>query len=219
MGKSVAASLSALGTCEKAVVVGPGPSAAYGIAVARELGLLDKSSAVVVADSAYYIARKLKVKPKVIVTDFDGIRPVDLLEAATSAAVVAHVHGDNAEAALALLSSLAKKASTLVVTSQVGGMPPIVGVHGFTDGDRAFVVAARIAAKAVALVGMDFIQEPPVAKSGRNRALVGKAKRELGLRLLETMACKYAEERELINLSMRNFRCAKRLLPKLRPSA
>ncbi|WP_457550319.1 6-hydroxymethylpterin diphosphokinase MptE-like protein [Archaeoglobus sp.] len=66
--------------------------------------------------------------------------------------IVLHAHGDNIE----LLKEIVPKLGRFVATTQV---EPINGVYnfcGFTDGDRAVMIAKHFKARSIRLVGFDF---------------------------------------------------------------
>jgi len=81
-----------------------------------------------------------------VFTDLDSLWPPVEPEAAYRWVLV-HVHGDNA------LWALAGAPRGSVYTNQAVCVPPVLGVGGFTDGDRPVVFALSLGAEEVALYG------------------------------------------------------------------
>jgi len=133
------------------VVFGAGPSLVEDL-----LGFLPskfRDEAVVVsADGATNYLLSKGVRPSVVVTDLDG-GAEGLFEASRRGAVTfVHSHGDNVRA---LESMVLAFEGPVVGTTQV---EPLFNVHcfgGFTDGDRAVVLAQEFGASAIVLAGMD----------------------------------------------------------------
>ena len=92
------------------------------------------------------------VIPHIHVTDGEeGWRMLKRLED-EGCIIVLHAHGDNIE----LLKEIVPKLKRFVATTQV---EPINGVYnfcGFTDGDRAVMIAKHFKARSIRLVGFDF---------------------------------------------------------------
>ena len=66
--------------------------------------------------------------------------------------LVLHAHGDNIDRVKAVVPKL----SRFVATTQVKPFDRVYNFFGFTDGDRAVLIAKRLGAKSVKLVGFDF---------------------------------------------------------------
>lgn len=127
---------------------------------------------VIAADGATSVLlHSLGRVPDLIVTDLDG-DVVDQLSAnAQGAVAVVHAHGDNVEATQRYVPRFQ---GLLAPTTQVA---PFEGVHnygGFTDGDRAVLLACHFGARRVHLLGFDF--NTPRPKAGRD---VGTKRRKL----------------------------------------
>ncbi len=121
------------------------------------------SEVVIAADSALRPLHDLHVRPGVVVTDLDGEEEL-LLEASEQGVVmVVHAHGDNMEAMMRLVPLLA---GPIVGTCQVMPPPPLVNYGGYTDGDRAVLLALAQSAIQVRLVGFDL--DDPVRKEGKS---------------------------------------------------
>ncbi|MCE5297251.1 MAG: DUF115 domain-containing protein [Euryarchaeota archaeon] len=111
------------------------------------------------------------VQPDMFVTDLDGPLEADILSNLKGAVAVLHAHGDNRS----LIARSAKEFRGKVVLSTQS--KPFDGVNnfgGFTDGDRAVMMARTFGAKSITLIGFDF--ENPVTKTGADK---GVKKRKL----------------------------------------
>ncbi len=133
------------------VVVGAGPSVRRLPKVRGEL----EGRVVYAADGACEALLRVGIVPDVVVTDLDGRVEFLLMAVEEGAVPVVHAHGDNVERLARWVPVLAD--AGVLGTCQVD--PPcrdVVNPGGFTDGDRAVVLAARRGARRVLTVGMDF---------------------------------------------------------------
>jgi len=125
---------------------------------------------VALADSA--LARALSLgleRADIFVTDLDGIGESlqTVHELSKLAEVVSvHLHGDNLSWAWKPLRVLMSYGKKILPTSQVRDFWKVRRVGGFTDGDRAVILALLAGAKRVRLVGMNF-RIPPLPNSTR----------------------------------------------------
>ncbi|MDG6221555.1 MAG: DUF115 domain-containing protein, partial [Candidatus Thermoplasmatota archaeon] len=125
------------------------------------LSSLTEEKVLIAADSALKTLVESDVFPGVVVTDLDGDEKL-LLEASQRGAVmVVHAHGDNVQRLVELVPKLE---GPVVGTCQVMPPPPLVNWGGYTDGDRAALMALENRAAKIVLAGFDF--EKPVAKEG-----------------------------------------------------
>jgi uncharacterized Rossmann fold enzyme len=69
-----------------------------------------------------------------------------------SRACFLHVHGDNIVAA----SRILRRNPWIIPTSQVYCLPPVLGVGGYTDGDRALIIAMLFRPRRITGIGFDF---------------------------------------------------------------
>ena len=116
----------------------------------------------VCADGATSKVLSLGLLPDLIVTDLDG-RPEDQVFASEEGAVtVVHAHGDNIPA---LRKFVPRLKGQVAGSAQSGDQGAVKCYGGFTDGDRAVILARHFGAKRIRLLGFDFDQ--PAAKSGR----------------------------------------------------
>ena len=118
----------------------------------------------VAADTAVELFEGLGFLPELIVSDLDG--PIDLILKLNSpeggdVPLVIHAHGDNIEK---LEEVCPKLTGRVMGTCQCRPEEGIYNFGGFTDGDRAFLIADNFAASSIGLVGFDF--DNPVEKPG-----------------------------------------------------
>ncbi|WP_457614451.1 6-hydroxymethylpterin diphosphokinase MptE-like protein [Methanopyrus sp.] len=134
---------------EEVIVVGAGPSITELPRIIRKL----EEGVIYAADGACKALLELGIVPDVVVTDLDGPKEYLLMSSECGSITVVHAHGDN----VAELAELVPALVRILGTCQVE--PPCDLIHnfgGFTDGDRAVVMAARLGAERVLTVGMDF---------------------------------------------------------------
>ncbi|MEM4139338.1 MAG: 6-hydroxymethylpterin diphosphokinase MptE-like protein, partial [Sulfolobaceae archaeon] len=102
---------------------------------------------IIAADGASnYLANKLGILPDIVVTDLDGIEKFY-----RGILYIIHAHGDNIHLLLRL-----GRLDNAVVTAQVEPFGKLKLYGGFTDGDRAVVIAYRFGASRIRIYGMDF---------------------------------------------------------------
>ena len=101
--------------------------------------------------------------PDIIVTDLDG-DIADLMSAnAQGAVLIIHAHGDNMDA---LRKYVPRFSGLVMATTQVRPFGHLYNFGGFTDGDRAVILAKHLGAINIQLVGFDF--DTPRPKEGRS---------------------------------------------------
>ena len=108
-------------------------------------------SDLLVADGALRACLERGTIPEFIVTDFDGYIPDLIWASKHGSKVIAHSHGDN----LAAVYRHSSHFRPICVTSTY----PSTGTScwgGFTDGDRALMMALSLGCKSVQLIGFDF---------------------------------------------------------------
>lgn len=118
---------------------------------------------IIAADGATTKLRELGIVPEIVVTDLDGDVEDQLEANAKGAICVIHAHGDNIDA----IREWTKRFNGKVAGS-TQSMPfgPLHNYGGFTDGDRAALLAQHFHARAITLVGFDF--DRPKAKPGKD---------------------------------------------------
>lgn len=129
----------------------------------EELSSANLSGTVIAADGAtsalMHVAGRV---PDIIVTDLDGDVADQLAASAQGAIVVIHAHGDNMDA---LRRYVPRFQGKIVGTTQSRPFGRLHNFGGFTDGDRAVLMARHLGAT-VRLIGFDF--ETPRPKEGRD---------------------------------------------------
>lgn len=115
---------------------------------------------VAVADSAYRRSVGFGLRRvDMLVTDLDGLNPIHTTISSLSrlvGLVSVHLHGDNLRNAWQAIELFKHAGVKVLPTCQVGRGLRVQRVNGFTDGDRAVMLALLAGAKSILLVGMDF---------------------------------------------------------------
>ncbi len=123
----------------------------------------DLSGAVIAADGAtsalLHVAGRV---PDVIVTDLDGDVADQISANSQGAVVIIHAHGDNVDAMKRYVPRMPGK---VMGTTQSKPFGRLHNFGGFTDGDRAVLMARHLGAP-VRLLGFDF--DKPRLKEGRD---------------------------------------------------
>ncbi|MFQ6051881.1 MAG: 6-hydroxymethylpterin diphosphokinase MptE-like protein [Candidatus Hydrothermarchaeota archaeon] len=124
--------------------------------------------------------------PNLIVTDLDGAFE-DLLKANMSGVpLMVHAHGDNMDR----IGTLVPRFTNVIGTTQGIPFGKLHNFGGFTDGDRAFMLASHFNADPIILGGMDFgdIVTPyskPELKSNSKADPIKRKKLQWARRLIE----------------------------------
>ncbi len=95
---------------------------------------------------------KLNFVPNVHVTDLEENDEILVKLSEEGCILVIHAHGDNMER----IRSVVPKLQSFVATTQALPFDKIYNFFGFTDGDRAALIAKRFGAKKIVLYGFDF---------------------------------------------------------------
>jgi uncharacterized Rossmann fold enzyme len=143
---------------EHVTVLGDGPE--------LELELIKKppQGTIIAADGATStLVHCLGRVPDIIVTDLDGDVADQLSASAQGAIVVVLAHGDNLPA---LERYVPWFAGPLTLTTQGRPFDGVYNFGGFTDGDRAVMLARHFGARTIRLVGFDL--DNPRPKAGRD---------------------------------------------------
>ncbi len=125
---------------KRVAVVGAGPS----LVNVREFN----EDVIIAADGATNYLVKLGIIPDIIVSDLDGISVFP------DSLYVVHAHGDNI-----LTHWKINYMKDLVGTVQVSPFGRLKLYGGFTDGDRALILAKNFGAKSIKMYAMDFDSE------------------------------------------------------------
>ncbi len=119
---------------------------------------------IIVADSAI---DRVQNTPHLIVTDLDGNLHKILDYFHSGSILCIHAHGDNINQ---MASFMPMVGSSFIGTSQVPEEKYLMNIEGFTDGDRAVIMADRLGAKTIRLDGFNF-SEPVEKKNSRDKNL------------------------------------------------
>ena len=158
-----------------------GNAATLGREMTRLQGVL------IAADEATTVLRAHDRRPDLIVTDLDGTVEDQIAANREGSIAVVHAHGDNV---VALKRWAPRFTGATMATTQ---SRPFDGVHdfsGFTDGDRAVLLAAHFGARSIRLVGFDF--DTPNAKD--RPAAVKRKKLDWAYILIQSAAAELLED-------------------------
>ncbi|MEM1611642.1 MAG: 6-hydroxymethylpterin diphosphokinase MptE-like protein [Sulfolobales archaeon] len=138
----------------KVYVVGAGPSAL------KNYTRIERGSCVFCADGACSLLKDLEDVIPVSITDLDGgVKPAELVFN-RGGYIVIQIHGDNYRNIPHILDYLRRWRERVVFTTQVCyPCPELTMIPGFTDGDRAFVLAKALGASEITQIGMDLDSE------------------------------------------------------------
>jgi len=118
---------------------------------------------IITADEATSIVMDYQL-PDIIVTDLDGNVEDQITANQEGCIVVIHAHGDN-------MNALRRYApcfpGPFVLTTQAKPLDRVFNFGGFTDGDRAYLMAKQFGADTIQLLGFDF--DTPRPKKGKNQ--------------------------------------------------
>ena len=137
---------------KEVVVFGAGPSLENSVKKhKKDINKMVKIS----SDGATTALLKNNIFPDVIVTDLDGKISDQIKANSNGAIVIIHAHGDNIDK---IKKYVPEFKGTVIGTTQTNPKPydKIYNFGGFTDGDRAVLLANHFGSKKINLVGFDF---------------------------------------------------------------
>ncbi len=196
-----------------AIVMGAGPRLEQHVSALRGIGALMEVP-ILVADGVSRLLLELDIVPLAIVTDLDG-GPSAVLELGCKGAIIAlHGHGDNIERILEWVPRARKNSVKIIGTTQVDPIDPLINIGGFTDGDRALLLALMFTPRVVILVGMDFGDVVgPYSKPWLSTAVKAderkKLKLDIAMEIVEDAACR--SRSEVYTLSPIQLSCVSRV--------
>lgn len=153
--------------------------------LAREVRRIE--GVVIAADEATSVLLAHGRRPDLIVTDLDGTVEDQIAANLEGAIAVVHAHGDNIPA---IERWAGRFEGRTMATTQSRPFDDVHNFGGFTDGDRAVLLAAHFGARALRLVGFDF--ETPNAKD--RPAEVKKRKLDWAYILIQSAAAEVLED-------------------------
>ncbi len=128
----------------------------------------------------------LGIRPHYVTGDLDiELKALDMLLNITRTALI-HIHGDNIERVLMYRERI--RSANVVYTSQIPTVTCTLPLGGFTDGDRAVVVAMLAGAREVKVAGYNFKEPSYYHKSVAFHDEVKLAKLELASKIIEWSA-------------------------------
>ncbi len=136
----------------------------------NDIDTLSKGDTIISAGSATARLMRIGMVPDILVTDLDGDvdQEVEAIERGTLAFI--HAHGDNTDKIREIVPRLTKP---FVPTVQCKPFGSVYNFGGFTDGDRAVLMAAHFGVEHIKVLGWDL--DHPYPKEGSD--LVMKAKK------------------------------------------
>ena len=138
-----------------------------GLDLEGKLRTAELEGTVMAADGATSVLlHQLGRVPDIIVTDLDGEVRDQISANAQGAVAVVHAHGDNIPAIKKYVPWFTGRIS---LTTQARPLPTVQNYGGFTDGDRAVILARHFGARKIHLLGFDMSEPRP--KEGRNPAV------------------------------------------------
>ena len=133
------------------LIFGAGPSLEADIKRIAKTSLFDICRMITADGATTGLLKIARKTPDIIVTDLDG-RFEDLRDANDKGAfMVVHAHSDN----IKHLNMYVKDLKDILGTTQVESIGELYNFGGFTDGDRAVILAEVLNGKPLALAGMD----------------------------------------------------------------
>lgn len=133
-----------------------------GECLSNELSSIPSQAFVIAADGATTSLLDSGIKPKLIVTDLDGVIGDQVDANAEGTMVFVHAHGDNVPSLKAYVPLFT---GPIIGTCQCEPVTGLYNFGGFTDGDRALCISSELGAKKAHLVGFDF--DNPSSKPGK----------------------------------------------------
>lgn len=126
-----------------------------------DIGTLSAEDTVISAGSATARLMKMGILPDVLVTDLDGDVDYEVEAIDKGALAFVHAHGDNMARIGEVVPKLAKP---FVPTVQCKPFGNVYNFGGFTDGDRAFLIALHFGVERITTIGWDL--DRPCPKEG-----------------------------------------------------
>ncbi len=131
-----------------------------------EVGTLSERDTIISAGSATARLMKLGLVPDILVTDLDGDVSSEIRAMESGALAFIHAHGDN----MARIDQVVPGLTTpFVPTVQCKPFGNVYNFGGFTDGDRAFLMASHFGVKDIKMIGWDL--DRPYPKEGCDGSL------------------------------------------------
>lgn len=146
------------------IVCGNSPGLEHDMGILLECGAV-QGNTIIAADAAGPRIGRIGVVPDIIVTDMDGETEDEIGQNARGTLLLLHFHGDNAERASEISMRLG---GPFIITVQSMPGKGVFNFGGFTDGDRAVLLAEEFGIRSVVLAGFDFLSP---YEQGREREI------------------------------------------------
>jgi len=137
---------------ETVTIFGCGPG------LGEELAHIKLRGTLISAGGATTVLCKYGIRPDIMVTDLDGPIRADIECNTKGSVAVIHAHGDNMHL---IEEQVCKFKGRMAITTQSRPFGRLINTGGFTDGDRAVMLARSSGAKNIVLVGFDFDRPSP----------------------------------------------------------
>ena len=121
---------------------------------------LDFSEEVIISSGKAVVKLIDKVIPQIHVTDAEENDEILVNLEKKGCILVLHAHGDNVDR----IKSVVPKLTRFIATTQSKPFDRVYNFTGFTDGDRAAIIAKRFGAREIKLYGFDFDKAEGVKK-------------------------------------------------------
>ena len=114
-----------------------------------------KKKLIISADGATSALLEYNITPDIIITDLDGKISDQVNANSNNSIAIIHSHGDNI---ITLEDNIEKFEGEILGTTQLNpkNFKNLYNFGGFTDGDRAVLMASHFGAKNIFLIGFDF---------------------------------------------------------------
>jgi hypothetical protein len=136
----------------------------FGPNLEKDLERTELEGTVIAADGATKVLMDFRIRPHVIVTDLDGDLPSQISANREGSIAVILAHGDNLEAIREVVPLFR---GPITPTTQGRPFDDVEDFGGFTDGDRAVILARHFGASQILLLGFDF--ENPRKKESKDQ--------------------------------------------------
>ena len=142
----------------------------FGPNLEKEMDEVEPSGTIMSADGATAELVKRGIIPDIVTTDLDGGIDAQIIANGKGAVAVIHAHGDNVERVKEYVPFFPGK---ITPTTQSRPFDQVYNFGGFTDGDRAVMLARHFGATRILLIGFDFAS----ARTQRGKDAAVKAKK------------------------------------------
>ncbi|MHA2246507.1 MAG: 6-hydroxymethylpterin diphosphokinase MptE-like protein [Candidatus Hodarchaeales archaeon] len=139
------------------IIAGAGPSLEEDVTELFSTETMFNFSTIAV-DGATTLFRQKNIFPSIVITDLDGDSTAIIWAIENGALTLIHAHGDNQH----LISQFITQHDEIIIGNDVWGTTQcnpgqtLLNFGGFTDGDRAILLAIHFQSPLIGLIGFDF---------------------------------------------------------------